>query len=111
MIIAAPVAARDSYLELRRAASEVAVVMLPKDFGSVGQFYADFSQTSDAEVTHLLKAARLQLSADSAGSHHEVSAAASASPLEAKSAVRKSPTGASQPNTTDAAAAASRPAL
>jgi len=111
VVIAAPVAARDSYLELRRAASEVAVVMLPKDFGGVGQFYADFSPTSDEEVGRLLRLARVQLASESLGSRIDTSAAASASPLDAKSAVRKSPTGASQPNTTEAAAAASRPML
>jgi len=111
VIIATPVAARDSYLELRRAASEVAVVLLPKEFGSVGQFYEDFSQTTDAEVGLLLERARLQLAAESSGSHDDQSAAASASPLDASSAVRKSPTGASQPNTREAAAAASRPML
>jgi predicted phosphoribosyltransferase len=111
VVIAAPVAARDSYLELRRAASEVAVVALPKDFESVGRYYEDFSQTSDGEVGRLLEVARVQLAADSAGSHQDQTAAASASPLEASSARRKSPTGANQPNTSEAAAAASRPTL
>lgn len=111
VIVAAPVAARDSYLELRRVAAEVAVVVLPKEFDSVGRFYADFSPTSDADVGRLLETARVQLAVESAGSQRDQTAAASASPLEASSAMRKSPTGASQPNTSEAAAAASRPML
>jgi dihydrofolate reductase len=47
----------------------------------------------------------------SSGSHQAATAAAKASRLDASSAVRKSPTGASQPNTTEATAAAMRPML
>jgi predicted phosphoribosyltransferase len=32
--------------------------MTPEDFWSVGQWYEDFSQTSDADVTRLLEEAR-----------------------------------------------------
>jgi len=111
VVVAAPVAARESYLELRCGATEVAVVILPKEFGGVGRFYTDFTQVTDADVSRLLAAARSQSTEDSAGSHRDQTAASSASPLAASSARRKSPTGASQPNTSEAAAAASRPML
>ena len=52
-----------------------------------------------------------QVSRDSSGSHHAQIAAPSASALDASRAVRKSPTGASQPKITDPTAAASRPML
>ena len=34
--------------------------MTPEDFQAVGQWYEDFSQTTDAEVTRLLEQARRQ---------------------------------------------------
>lgn len=52
-----------------------------------------------------------QTSRDSSGNHQAQTAAARASRLDASRAVRKSPTGASQPKITEAAAAASRPML
>jgi predicted phosphoribosyltransferase len=56
IVVAVPVAARESYLELRRLADEFVALLIPRDFGAVGQFYADFAQTGDAEVRHLLEA-------------------------------------------------------
>jgi len=52
-----------------------------------------------------------QLSRFSSGNHQAQTVAPRASRLEARSAVRKSPTGAAQPKITEAAAAASRPML
>jgi putative phosphoribosyl transferase len=57
IVVAAPVASRTSYLELRAVADEFVVAHLPRHFGAVGQFYEDFTQTSDAEVCGLLAAA------------------------------------------------------
>ncbi len=56
IVVAVPVAARESYLELRRLADEFVVLLIPRDFGAVGQYYLDFEQTSDAEVRRLLAA-------------------------------------------------------
>jgi putative phosphoribosyl transferase len=33
---------------------EIVCAITPPDFGSVGEWYADFSQTTDAEVRELL---------------------------------------------------------
>jgi putative phosphoribosyl transferase len=60
VLVAAPVAARESYLELREISDEIVVAMAPREFGSVGQYYTDFSQTSDEEVCELLAAAQLE---------------------------------------------------
>jgi putative phosphoribosyl transferase len=61
IVVAAPVIAASTYDELRRAADGVAAVMIPERFCAVGQWYEDFSQTSDEEVRDLLaQAARRQ---------------------------------------------------
>jgi putative phosphoribosyl transferase len=52
--VAAPVAARESYLELRSAVRGFVVLSLPRDIACVADFYEDFSPTGDAEVRHLL---------------------------------------------------------
>ena len=50
-----------AYYNIRRVADEVVAVMMPEDFYAVGQWYEDFSQTSDDEVRQLLaEAARRQ---------------------------------------------------
>ena len=54
IIIAAPVVAASTYREMQRAADEVAAVMVPEHFYAVGQWYEDFSQTTDDEVRELL---------------------------------------------------------
>ena len=58
--VAAPVASLDAVRRLERSADEVKVILADPDFGAVGQYYADFSQTTDAEVLALLQAARGQ---------------------------------------------------
>jgi putative phosphoribosyl transferase len=57
IIIAAPVTARESYLELRSLVGEFVTLSMPKNFGAIGQFYADFRQTTDAEVRDMLEQA------------------------------------------------------
>jgi putative phosphoribosyl transferase len=57
VIIAAPVASTHAVERLRHVADEVAVLMEDPDFEAVGQYYARFSQTTDAEVKALLHAA------------------------------------------------------
>jgi putative phosphoribosyl transferase len=54
IIVAAPVIAGSTYYEIRRAADDVAAVIVPENFNAVGQWYEDFSQTSDDEVCDLL---------------------------------------------------------
>ena len=61
IVVAAPVIAGSTYYEIRRAADDVAAVIVPENFYAVGQWYEDFSQTSDDEVRNLLaQAARRQ---------------------------------------------------
>jgi predicted phosphoribosyltransferase len=57
VVIAAPVASTHAVERLRRLADDVAVLFEDPDFGAVGQYYATFSQTTDAEVMALLRAA------------------------------------------------------
>lgn len=54
IIVAAPVAARESYLQLRAGVHGFVTLCFPRDFGSVGQYYDDFEQITDADVRHLL---------------------------------------------------------
>lgn len=61
IVVATPVVSAATYYEIRRMADEVVAVMKPEDFYAVGQWYEDFSQTSDNEVRDLLaQAARRQ---------------------------------------------------
>jgi putative phosphoribosyl transferase len=63
IVVAVPVASRETCLQLANQADEVVCVEIPSNFMAVGQFYADFSQTSDAEVSDLLAQAAQQLNA------------------------------------------------
>ena len=58
IVVAAPVIAGSTYYQMRRAADDVAAVVVPEKFYGVGQFYEDFSQTTDDEVRQLLSSAR-----------------------------------------------------
>jgi predicted phosphoribosyltransferase len=56
IVVAAP-----ACREIQRQADEVVAVMIPERFYAVGQWYEDFSQTTDDEVRNLLaQAARRQ---------------------------------------------------
>jgi putative phosphoribosyl transferase len=55
LIVAVPVAARSTYQELAEEADEIICVETPEPFQSVGQWYEDFSQTGDEEVTTCLR--------------------------------------------------------
>lgn len=57
VIVATPVAPRDAKARLAADADEVIVVETPEPFYAIGQFYADFSQTSDREVADCLEQA------------------------------------------------------
>lgn len=55
IIIAVPVAAKDTSADLRRHADALISLMTPYDFAAVGQWYRHFDQTSDDEVRLLLE--------------------------------------------------------
>jgi predicted phosphoribosyltransferase/pimeloyl-ACP methyl ester carboxylesterase len=50
IVVAVPVAARPPVTRLSRAADEVVSCVVPERFRAVGEWYIDFSPTSDAEV-------------------------------------------------------------
>jgi len=54
IVVAAPVGAPDTCRELEREADETICAIAPEFFQAVGQYYEDFSQTSDEEVRELL---------------------------------------------------------
>lgn len=54
VVVAVPTIALSTYYQIRRLADDVAAVMMPEHFYGVGQWYEDFSQTTDAEVRQLL---------------------------------------------------------
>ncbi|HSJ28932.1 MAG TPA: phosphoribosyltransferase family protein [Acidimicrobiia bacterium] len=55
VVVATPVAPREVMNRLGGDADEVVVVETPEPFYAIGQFYRDFTQTSDREVTELLR--------------------------------------------------------
>jgi len=57
VIVAVPVADPDVCEALGAAADEVVCLLAPHPLGAVGFYYADFSQTTDAEVRELLASA------------------------------------------------------
>ncbi|NWO56174.1 phosphoribosyltransferase [Chromohalobacter israelensis] len=57
-ILAVPVAAPESLASLRPEVDRVECLATPAHFGSVGQWYRHFDQTSDAEVRACLRPAR-----------------------------------------------------
>ncbi|MDB6151830.1 MAG: putative phosphoribosyl transferase [Chthoniobacteraceae bacterium] len=61
IVVAVPTAPPSTCQRLSSEAEEVVALMMPEPFHAVGQWYLEFSQTSDTEVTNLLaKAAALQ---------------------------------------------------
>ncbi|MFP3883692.1 MAG: phosphoribosyltransferase family protein [Actinomycetota bacterium] len=55
VIVAAPVAPHDAAERLSGDADEVVLVETPHAFYAIGQFYRDFAQTTDEEVTQFLE--------------------------------------------------------
>ena len=53
-VIAVPVGAPDACGDLQDEADEVVCAIMPSPFYAVGQFYRDFSQTTDDEVRELM---------------------------------------------------------
>ncbi|WP_227763461.1 phosphoribosyltransferase [Zhaonella formicivorans] len=60
IIVAVPVAPEDEVQRLGREVTQIITLAIPKDFYAVGQFYEDFTQTGDEEVTALLAKARAE---------------------------------------------------
>ena len=54
LVLAVPVGARQAVRRLAEVADDVVCVRKPADFVAVGEWYADFSQTTDEEVRELL---------------------------------------------------------
>jgi putative phosphoribosyl transferase len=55
VVVAAPVAARETCEELKREVDEIICLRTPDPFSAVGLWYEDFSQTTDEEVRELLQ--------------------------------------------------------
>ena len=58
LVVAVPTIAGSTYVELRQEVDKLVALMTPERFYGVGQWYEDFNQTSDAEVTDLLERAK-----------------------------------------------------
>jgi putative phosphoribosyl transferase len=54
IVVAVPVGASETCQELAAEVDEAICVIMPASFDGVGQFYEDFSQTTDEEVRELL---------------------------------------------------------
>ena len=55
VVLAVPVAPKDTIAELKPLVDKIVVLNTPDDFSSVGQFYRYFPQVTDEEVVSLLK--------------------------------------------------------
>lgn len=71
LVLAVPVAPRETLEELRDDCDEIVCLVSPDPFGAVGAHYVDFTQTSDQEVVTLLARA---------ATAHQLNAIASADP-------------------------------
>jgi predicted phosphoribosyltransferase len=58
IVVAVPVASLETFAEFTSDVDEVVCPLTPAHFHAVGQWYADFAQTSDEEVRQLLAASR-----------------------------------------------------
>jgi predicted phosphoribosyltransferase/dienelactone hydrolase len=63
LIVAVPVGAPETILELKPEADEVRCLLEPEGLGAIGLFYRDFSQVSDDEVKSLLDENARQMAA------------------------------------------------
>ena len=69
IVVAVPVGPPDTCKEFEEEADEVVCASAPEFFQAVGQYYEDFSQTSDEEVRELLAKAASATGDSSAGGH------------------------------------------
>ena len=58
LVAAVPVAPKESCDTLREVVDDVVCASTPERFLAVGEWYQDFAQTSDEEVSELLRRAR-----------------------------------------------------
>jgi len=58
VVVAVPVTANETLNEVREEVDEAVALLAPEFFYAVGEFYIDFSQTSDEEVIELLHKTR-----------------------------------------------------
>lgn len=58
VIVAVPVGAPETCKELHSMADQVVCAQMPRSFSAVGEWYRDFSQTTDEEVVELLSSSR-----------------------------------------------------
>jgi putative phosphoribosyl transferase len=59
IVVTVPVGAPDTCREFEKEVDETICAIAPESFQAVGQFYEDFSQTTDDEVRELLRRAEL----------------------------------------------------
>jgi putative phosphoribosyl transferase len=59
IVVAAPVIAGPAHYRIRRAADDVAAVVVPEGFYGIGEWYEDFSLISNDEVHKLLEQGKL----------------------------------------------------
>jgi predicted phosphoribosyltransferase len=65
--VAVPVGPPSTIQELTRLSDRVVCLYMPEYFEAIGQFYEDFSQTSDDEVLRLLRLSKAGLRPDAEG--------------------------------------------
>jgi predicted phosphoribosyltransferase len=58
IVVALPVASRESCVAFEKEADQVVSLLTPDSFGSVGEWYESFDQTTDEQVESLLRAAQ-----------------------------------------------------
>ena len=61
LVVAVPVGPPSTIDELKKEAERVVCLYTPEPFYAIGQFYEDFEQTSDEEVTRLLRLSRQKM--------------------------------------------------
>jgi len=66
IVVALPVAPRDTLEVLKHSADEVVCLEVPEDFAAIGEFYADFSQVSDEEALSFLEGKNKEQGGDGA---------------------------------------------
>ena len=54
IVVAVPVGPQDTFHEIEEQADETICLSTPEFFQAVGQYYEDFSQTTDEDVRELL---------------------------------------------------------
>ncbi len=61
VVLAVPVASSETLKSLRAEVDDTVCLETPESFGAIGEFYYDFTQTSDEEVMNLLDRARREI--------------------------------------------------